>query len=109
MGYWNIGNYQNNATSGAWSAPYQYQPMSNMMYGYGYGPGWGYMGGWSWILSTFFWILLIVGIVVLVRWAVRGMHHERHKGGAIEILKERYAKGDIDKKEFEEKKKDLSS
>lgn len=72
-----------------------------------YGGMWQY-GAFGSVLMLFSWALLIVGVVALVRWflgEVRGT--ERRGGTALEILKERYAKGEIDKKEFEEKKKDL--
>jgi putative membrane protein len=72
---------------------------------YGWGMGW--FGG---IFSLIFWILLIVGMVFLIRWLIHMSkgHSESQSGSrAIEILKERYARGEIDKQEFEEKKKDL--
>jgi len=79
---------------------------------WGYGPmmgGWGIVGG---IFSFIFWILIILAIVALVRWALwsnRGGHRSwRSEDSAIQILKERYAKGEIDKKEFEEKIKDIT-
>jgi putative membrane protein len=64
----------------------------------------GYGGGMMWI----FWILLIgilVGFVVL---AARGASNQSGQGkSAMEILKERYARGEIEREEFEQKKKDL--
>ncbi|MFQ5975336.1 MAG: SHOCT domain-containing protein [Candidatus Hydrothermarchaeales archaeon] len=75
--------------------------MSGMM-GYGFGGG-------MMLFGFIFWILIIVGIVLLVKWLV-----EQSKGAtvpagetALDILKKRYAKGEIGKEEFEEKKKDL--
>ena len=77
--------------------------------GYDYGSGWGYMGGGGWLFMVLFWVVLVFIIISLMRRLGGGYHHPWHDQGrsALDILKERYAKGEIDKKEFEEKKKDL--
>ena len=74
---------------------------------YGYGPMMGgYYGVFGWIFMILWWALIIVGIVMLVRWGLKRSNHDEKN--AINVLKERYAKGEINKQEFEEKKKDLS-
>ncbi len=62
-------------------------------------------GGFMWI----FWIAVIVGMIFLVRWAVQqGRPVERKlEESSLELLKRRYARGEIDRNEFELKKKDL--
>ena len=80
-------------------------------YGYGYAPHM-VVGD---IVSLLFWVLIIILIVVVIRRVMWGehagmRHHMMHnRRGAISILEERYAKGEINKQEFEEKKKDLMS
>ena len=55
-------------------------------------------------------VLIIGGIVVLFRWLFGIDRQQRvEKQPALEILQQRYAKGEINKQEFEEKKKDLIS
>lgn len=57
-----------------------------------------------------FWVAFIVFIVWVLKVAKDFYGKETdEKSNALDILKERYAKGEIDKKEFEEKKKDLES
>lgn len=75
---------------------------------YGYNPVHEFFGGFMMILL---WVLIISLIISVLRRSKShdyrmfgGMHMGDH---AMDILKERYAKGEIDKKEFEEKKKDL--
>ena len=85
--------------------------------GWHMGPG--MMGGWGggWFGGIFmivFWILLIVGLVFLIKWLVQStkgnsMSPRSGSSSALEILKERYARGEINKQEFEEKKRDLLS
>ena len=75
---------------------------------YGIYNGWGNMMGWSGggIMMILFWAIVIYFIVWLVRNnKTNGVNEKK----ALDILKERYAKGEIDKKEFEEKKKDLNN
>ncbi len=67
----------------------------------------GFMGGFMWI----FWIAIIVCIIFLVKWRVMQCRPGGPQQGesSSEILKKRYARGEIDKEEFEQKKKDLLS
>lgn len=71
----------------------------------GYGLMGGFFGFFFMILS---WGLIIWGVVSFVQWISRQETAEK-KGPAMTILEERYAKGEITKEEFEEKKKDITS
>lgn len=64
---------------------------------------------WSggWLMMIFWWVLIILGIVLLVKWISDQKGKTRHEESALDILKKRYASGEISKEEFEEKKKHL--
>jgi len=69
-----------------------------------------HMMGWDGgVFMIFWWALIVLVIVVLVRWVIdqSNKSNRREEKSPLEILRERYARGEIDKKEFEEKKKDL--
>lgn len=83
-----------------------------MMGGYGgYGMGYG-MGWFGGLIMIVFWVLVIVGLVFLIRWLAASTKGETRGASTgespLDILKKRYARGEINKEEFEEKKKDLS-
>jgi putative membrane protein len=78
-----------------------------MMWGFdGFGGGMGF-GGIGMIL---FWGLVVAGVVVLAR-SFGGFGSGAASRGAertpLEILRERYATGEIDQREFEQKRRDL--
>ena len=85
-----------------------------MMGNWGWGPS--MMGSWGigfGILNILFWLLIIIGVIYLIKRLAGGCRHRGHTGhdddgSALRILKERYARGEIKKEEFEEKIKDLS-
>jgi putative membrane protein len=65
----------------------------------------GFGGGFMWL----FWIAVIVAIVFMVKLFLgNGSDQDNEPKSAEEILKERYAKGEIDREEFERKRKDLN-
>lgn len=79
-----------------------------------WGNMWGGGFGFGWVFMLVFWGLVIWGIFALVRGAGSygccGRGHGEYKQGektSLDILKERYAKGEITKEEFELKKKNL--
>lgn len=66
--------------------------------------------GFGWLVMLLFWALLILGVFVFIKWQAgeassRGAPAEK---GALQILEERYARGEIEREEFEQKKRDLS-
>jgi len=80
-----------------------------MYYSFGQGP---FFFGFGWIFSLIFWFLVIWLIFGLI-FGSRRRHHRLYRGwgssNALDVLNERYAKGEISKQEYEEKKKDLLS
>ncbi len=67
-------------------------------------------GLFGWLMMLLFWILIIVGIVLVVRWFMdqgkpKGLRTEET---ALDVLKKRYASGEIDKEQFETMKRDLT-
>jgi putative membrane protein len=73
-------------------------------------PMWGMWGAWGLGMMLFmlaFWVLVIVGLVLGIRWLV-AQGRESRPDNALEILRQRYARGEINKEGFEAKKRDLS-
>ena len=73
--------------------------------------GWG-MGWFGGIFMMIFWVLVLVGLVFLIKWLIQTTNRVKSDAGnsnrALEILKERYARGEIDTTEFETMKLELS-
>jgi len=81
--------------------------------------GWMWHSGWGWggmifgggLLMVAFWAVVIVLIVLLVRWlggSAATHHPDQARPTALDILRERYARGEIDKEEYEERRRTLS-
>ena len=77
------------------------------MYDYTYGGSWLWHGLFGSIFMIVFWIAVIYFIV----WLVRENTNKNGSGDkkSLDVLKERYAKGEITKEQFESMKKDISS
>lgn len=90
---------------GEGSVPFNTNQSFNSMMGFGFTP----LGAFGWIFMILWWGLIIFGIIALVKWIMRSSSDigNRSDKNALEILKERYAKGEINKQEFEEKKTNL--
>lgn len=76
-------------------------------YGMMHGMHWGM--GWM-MLCAFFGVILLAGLVALVVWAIRTSGKGRGPAGetAVDILKRRYASGEISREEYERMKQDIS-
>lgn len=76
--------------------------MWHPMWDAGWGYGWGFFG----LMHLFWWALLVVGAVVLVR-GVFGERRGARGDSALQILRERYARGEIDESEYAARRKQL--
>lgn len=72
--------------------------------------GWGDASGMGWavygLMHVLWWVVIIALAVVFVR-VVAGRGGRRRHDSALDILRERYARGEIDAAEYEERKKQL--
>jgi putative membrane protein len=65
--------------------------------------------GFGFIFMLLFWGLILLGIVTLIRWLMTPSSPRRstHDKSPLEIVQERYARGEINREEYEQKKRDL--
>lgn len=105
-GYWGMmGGYRGWGGSGYWG-------MGPGMMGWSYPWMWGNFGG-GWIgplVAIIFFGLIIAAVIALIRFVIPRSRIQSTSTGtdyALDILKNRYAKGEINKEEYEQKRKDL--
>lgn len=81
----------------------------------GYGPGltngWGLWG--MMICGGLFFLVLLIGLILLLWWGLRISNKSKTSTGSpgespLDILNRRYANGEIDKTEYDQKKNDLT-
>ena len=89
---------------------------SGMMWGYGgtqpSGPGWmwGLTMGFGMLLMLAFWVAVILGVVLLVRWAMgttARVTDEPRSEHPLDILRRRYAAGEIDQATYQRMQREL--
>jgi putative membrane protein len=79
-----------------------------MMWSGAEGMGWGW-SGLGMVPMLLFWVLVIFGVAVLVRWLASGSSGSSgdKPPRAMDILKARYAKGEITREQFEQMKREI--
>jgi putative membrane protein len=84
--------------------------------GWGMHPMWGMWGLWTlWGFVMMagmlaFWGLVIAGLVIGLRRLLRWDRERDHRGdAALDILRQRYARGEIGKEEYEARRRDLTT
>jgi putative membrane protein len=97
------------AASG-WMTPDMARAQRPYEWEWGTHPIWWMWGAWGigmMLIMLLFWSTVIMGLVVGIRWVLRQGREQQRSDSALETLRQRYARGEMNKEEFEAKKRDL--
>jgi putative membrane protein len=74
-----------------------------------FGDGWGWFWPLHFIIALLFWALIIAGVVWIVRYLTDWSDHTRigRRQPGLDVLEERYARGEINREEYLQKRKDI--
>lgn len=70
--------------------------------GYNLSPWWG-------IAMMVFWVLIVGGVTLLAVWLLRQDRSTAGSSRALDLLKERYARGEITREQYEQMRRDLEA
>lgn len=93
----------------SWVAPAMADSADKGAYYYGH-PMWS--GGWTWGHMFMGWgmmAIFVIAVIVVMVLLVRGSGDGGSNSSALDILNERYARGEIDSTEYQERKKSISA
>ena len=70
---------------------------------------WGYGNGMGWGMGFIFWLAILAAIIAGVVWFVRSqpLAGGQRRSTSLEVLEERYARGEIKREEYLQKKRDI--
>ncbi|HEX8024607.1 MAG TPA: SHOCT domain-containing protein [Candidatus Limnocylindrales bacterium] len=67
------------------------------------------------LLALLFWIVVIAAVILGIRWLIRAEQRQRHethpaapRDDPLDLLRQRYARGEVDEEEFERRRKTLT-
>jgi putative membrane protein len=82
-----------------------------------YGPHWGMMGGYGYgygPIGMILWVVILIAVIAGAVWLIRSLtardratQAPPHRSAGLSVLEERYARGDINRDEYLQKKQDL--
>jgi putative membrane protein len=84
------------------------------MYDHDFFPFFGMPYGLGWVFMILFWVLVIAGAIAIVRWLTAGTSRREQNMSVpvhrtpVDILRERYARGEIDREEYMQRLEDLN-
>ena len=71
--------------------------------------GWGWGMGFGGIFMILFWALIVLGVVALAKWLFTTSGSAGSSKSPLDVLKERYARGEINREQYEQMRRDLES
>jgi len=101
MGGYGLPTNNNNRNAAGWTGMMGGNDSYSMMGGYG-------NFGFHWFWPILFLLLIIMSVIILMKWLAGINKTSGAENRAKAILKERYAKGEINQEQFEQMKKELS-
>lgn len=78
-----------------------------MMHDHGMMSWWVMMGPVMWIFMLLLWGFAALGVICAIRWFLGRGKPRAEQAAPLDIIKTRYARGEIDREEYERIKKDL--
>jgi putative membrane protein len=80
-----------------------------MMWNGPFGDGWGWFWPFHFVIPLLFWALIVAAVVWVVRYTTNGGEYPRvaRRPPGLDVLEERYARGEINRDEYLQKKKDI--
>ncbi len=70
---------------------------------------WHYGMGFGWIFAVLVWVVILIGLAALGRWFFFGTGRLGSQDRPLDILKRRYARGEITREEYERMRRDIES